>query len=495
MTSTSDHWHAEGRRLQLLHQAEAAERAYLEALKTHPQRLDSRNNLAILLRQSQRFEDAEELLRSSARLAAQAWNACHCDRERLAVAMDWARLMNSESLLALEQEQPERCRCLAIQQLCLDPNGCGTVNLGVALEALGYPAAAARSHFLGLQRHGIPQAPPSALVGLKLSTAAQSSQLHQELCNLATALLQINPIKTENWQLLLARLGEPTHAWENSNDPWTGLWEGQACSDLVVWDEQGFGDAMQCLRWLPDAAARTEHFTLLLRPSLIKLVSERMSLPANCRIEPMPSTGPALGEQGVHCPIMGLPVALADGPQIPLPRSKQRHWLKRQPKRSGARIGLVWEAGRKQAENAQRASKRRSLPATLLLEHALKWKRSFQVDLVSLQLGHGQSWIHELVNQGLLAQLSDQGDWENTACCVEQLDLVVSVDTAIVHLAGNLGVPCLLLLNHVHDWRWGSDEAPLHWYPNQAILCCQQMNQWNQVLEQADSCIEALLNG
>ena len=495
MTSTSDQWHAEGRRLQHLHQTEAAERAYLEALKTQPHRLDSRNNLAVLLRQCQRFEDAEELLRSSVRLAVQAWNASHCDRARLAVAMDWARLMNSESLVALEKGQHERCRSLATQQLLLDPNGCGNVNLGVALEALGHHAAAARSHFLGLQRHGVPKAPPSALVGLKLSTAAQSSQLHQELCNLATALLQIDPIKTENWHLLLARLGEPAQVWEDSNHPWTRLWKGQACSDLLIWDEQGFGDALQCLRWIPDAAARIEHLTLLLRPSLIRLVNERMSLPANCRIEPMPSTGPALGPKAVHCPIMGLPVALADGPQIPLPQTKQRHWLKRQPKRPGTRIGLVWEAGRKQTENAQRASTRRSLPATLLLEHALRWKRRFQVELVSLQLGHGQPWIHELVNQGQLVQLSDQGDWENTACCVEQLDLVVSVDTAIVHLAGNLGIPCLLLLNHVHDWRWGSDEAPLHWYPNQTILRCQQVNHWNQVLEQADSWIEALFNG
>ena len=155
---------------------------------------------------------------------------------------------------------------------------------------------------------------------------------------------------------------------------------------------------------------------------------------------------------------------------------------------------MVWRAGFKDSEDAQRASEDRSIPGHLLIDQALKWADQWNIELLSLQRDHQETKIIRLVKQGKIKQLSNAGDWENTARCIEQVDLIVSVDTAIVHLAGNLGIPCLLLLNKVHDWRWGSCEKPTSWYPSQTVLRCRRRDQWKGLLEEADSVVDALIN-
>ena len=493
MNHTSDQWHIKGRELQLKNQTQAAKEAYLKALSMKPDRLDSRNNLAVLLRQQKQYEESAAILRGSQELVSNAWQACRTDQDRCVVATEWARLLNSKSLLVLEQQQYELCRALAVKQLLLDPTGCGTVNLGVSLEALGKHAAAARSHRLGLKRYGINVDHTTSLVGLAMQSPEQSSQFHKELCNLATALLQSQPLKTKNWELLLARLGENRNTWELAETPWKRLWKGQNCEQILVWDEQGFGDSLQCLRWVNLAASRVSELKLILRPSLVKLVRKRMSLPKNCSVETMVTTSPMLSKYLHHCPLMALPVALAgDKDDVQIPTQTQGTLFHRNKKPLRRRIGLVWQAGAKHSENAQRASNRRSLPASHMCRHALDWRQKWDVELISLQLGDKDPFVQTLVARDELLQLETEDDWESTASYVEQLQLVITVDTAMVHLAGNLGVPCLLLLNQVHDWRWGNGKHTPQWYLNQTILRCEAMDQWEELLNKADSVVEIM---
>ena len=497
MTKTSEKWHAYGRRLQQLKRTSAAENAYKNALRDNPARLDTLNNLIVLLRQEKRFDEAEELFIRSQSIAENEWRKVTNKNRQDALASDWARLLNSGSLLALEQSQHGRCRNLLYQQLLLDPEGCGTINLGVALDALGRNSAASRCHALGLIRHGLPFQEPTTLIGKQLRSNEQSSQLHKELCNLATSLLKTEPFKTENWRLLLARLGQESNSWSLPESPWHRLWKGEHCQSLLIWDEQGFGDSMQCLRWINMASTRTKRLLLMLRPSLIRLVKKRLSLVECCQFITMPDTGPPLSSFKYHCPLMALPVAMADGMQeIPHPTPSQGHWLERNIKTPSQkkRIGLVWKAGTKSTENAQRASNERSIPGHLLVKQALKWADQQDIELISLQRDHQEAEIEKMAHQGKIKVLADDGDWETTARCLEQIDLVISVDTAIVHLAGNLGIPCMLLLNKVHDWRWGSPERPTCWYPNQTVLRCRHTNQWEGLLEEADSLMKSMIN-
>ena len=128
-----------------------------------------------------------------------------------------------------------------------------------------------------------------------------------------------------------------------------------------------------------------------------------------------------------------------------------------------------------------------------MLCHALKWKRRWGINLISLQQSK-RTYRNRTSRSREITTTQGGGDWEDTAKIVEQLDLVVSVDTAIVHLAGNLGIPCLLLLNYAHDWRWGTDNEPVKWYPKQTVLRCKRNDDWEKLLEEADLWVSALLD-
>ena len=497
MIRSSNDWHSEGRRLQDLGKIEKAAHAYQEALKLEETRLDSINNLGVLMRQMGLMEEAEKLLQRGLGLASIQWSKCNDYEVKNQIAIHWARLLNSKSILKLEESRYEECRELIKQQLKLEPNGCGYVNLGVALDGLGRHCEAARSHMLSLRRHKLVWNKPEELIGKSLDSPTASSQLHRELCNLATSRLHDKALSVQNWKLLLSRLGVTEQNWTMEVSPWERLWGGEACNNLLIWDEQGFGDALQCLRWIDACTTRTQKLTLMLRPELLNLVMNRLALSNNCNTVALPSSGPPLNKHERHCPLMGLPVALADEQgHIPTPKAPKGQWLQRSRRPFGKKfIGLVWAAGRKDSEDAQRASKRRSIPATTLLKHALSWRKKCNVELISLQLDAEDAISTETVGRGAIQQLKKGGDWESTAKVVERLDLLVSVDTAMVHLAGNLGVPCLLLLNRVHDWRWGTVDAPQGWYPEQTVLRCKRHDDWERLLQEADSWVETWHNG
>lgn len=496
MNKNSDDWHAQGRELQIAGKWEKAICAYKKALKLRANRLDSHNNLAIIQRQRGLIEEANKLVNAGLKLASEEIKFCKSESQKQYVRINWARLYNSSSSLALQQNQYQRCSGLAKQQVQLEPEGCGYVNLGVALEGIGSPAAAARSHLIGLRRHNIGWKEPQELVGKALDNPAASTQLHRELVNLATSRLHEEPLSTRNWELLLSRLGILEQIWTMDELPWKRLWRGQICEDLLVWDEQGFGDALQCLRWVESSAARTKNLTLMLRPELINLVKQRLLLPRNCKIIALSRSGAPLTRHQKHCPLMGLPVALADGQgRITTPKPLKGHWLDRKNySEKNKKIGLVWAAGQKVTEDAQRASERRSVSAEQLLKHALTWRQKWNAELYSLQVKPENTLVTDLLKKGKMKGLDEGGDWESTAKLVEKLDLVVSVDTAMVHLAGNLGVPCLLLLNQVHDWRWGTEKEPERWYPRQTVLRCKRKDDWERLLQEADSWVNTLLN-
>lgn len=494
--TNSNHWHYEGRRLQIAGQGEEAIVAYKEALRLKPNRLDSRNNLAILLRDKGLKKESTRLLEMGVLTASEQWEKCKDIKEKEVIATNWAHLLNSCSVQALQDSQYEKCCSIARQQVQLDPHGCGYVNLGVALEGLNRPSEAAKSHLIGLQRHDLKWKNPEELVGKPLHNSSASSQLHRELTNLATCRLQESPLVVRNWELLLSRLGVEDKIWSLEELPWEKLWQGKKCDSLLIWDEQGFGDALQCLRWVDACRLHSKQLTLMLRPTLLNLVKKRLTVPENCVIVPLPESGPPLTEYEQHCPLMGLPVALASNKlEIPTPKPPKDHWLKSRYKPSRERrIGLVWAAGQKNGRDAQRASNRRSISGKRLIKHALTWKKLWNAQIISLQQNRQDPSTDELIRKEAIDRLDEGGDWESTAKVVEKLDLVVSVDTAMVHLAGNLGVPCLVLLNQVHDWRWGTQEASLDWYANQTMLRCKTNDDWERLLEEADLVVEAMIN-
>jgi hypothetical protein len=142
-------------------------------------------------------------------------------------------------------------------------------------------------------------------------------------------------------------------------------------------------------------------------------------------------------------------------------------------------VALAWQGSRQYAADAQR-----SMPLRELLPVLRGWNARF----VSVQRGDGVEQLDELPADVALDRLRPDDDaagafWD-TAALLTVCDLVVSVDSAVAHLAGGLGVPTQLLLPHVSDWRWGTSEQPLAWYEDFSQLRQARPGDWRSAIAQ-----------
>lgn len=414
--------------------------AYRAALEHEPGRIRSLNNLAVLEMQRGDLKAAADLLQAGL--------------EQPQIDPDLqALLWNTHAQLLLRQHRPDEARQWCCQRAQLKPDAATWSNLSMALRDEGKLAASERSQRLAL-----------SLV------QTDANERRRMLQNLAVLQLEQDPWRLEHWQSLEARLEREPLLWRH-------LWRGDSTDALLVWDEQGFGDAMQCLRWLPQTLERCRQLTLRLRPALLPLAQAWLQTQAVPRGSALhlevlnEADGPAwrCSGTGPHCPLMSLPVALGlDGadtmatPNLPhaapLPRS--------------GRIGLVWAAGSKPEADARCRSEQRSLPpATLVrvLDELLddQW-RGGRCELVNLQQDRPVP-EHPSLQQHLPAAMTTN-DWLETARLVRQLDGVITVDTAMAHLCGLIGSPTTLILNQPCDWRWQQCGERSPWYPGMRLL-------------------------
>ena len=468
---SAEDWHRLGRQRQLEGDGEAAEAAYRQALALEPGYLRSLNNLAVLA--MGRFQPDQ----------AEAWL-----QRGLAAVRSWSDpaaplLLNSLCQLRLQQQRPAEALAVARQLVQLAPEAASWSNLAVALKWSGQPQAAQSAQALAL---GAPQHDPLLALWRPAADAQASASRHVQLQNLATMELALDPWHRRGWQLLQARLAcRPGH-WqpELAPPPWQGLWTGAGVEELLVWDEQGYGDAIQALRWLPAVAERCRHLQLWLRPELEHLVRRRLSLPSHCQITLLrPDAAP--WQQGVpHSPLMSLPLGLGlEGPGLAAGAGLQRLQAPPHPVGRPRRLGLVWAAGRKQEVEADRHARSRSLRLAELMRVLGPRVQRGELQLQALQVGPDAAEAQPFA--GLLEPPPPLADWEATAALVEQLDGVISVDTAVAHLAGSLGVPTLLLLETPCDWRWGATGTTTPWYASVRLVRRQGGERWERLLDQA----------
>jgi len=448
-------WHQRGRELQLQGDAAAAEQAYRQALALDPLYRRSLNNLAVLLLQRVEPQQAEQLLERG----LQGGGPTPADPAETAL------LLNTLCQLRLQQQRPQEAVAVARRLVQLAPQASHFTNLSVALQLSGQPRAALRAQRQAL---GLGSADPLQLLWQPLDDPQASAQRQLQLQNLATMELALDPLGQQGWRLLQARLAAQPGHWSRQPSPWQGLWGGEHVGELLLWDEQGFGDAIQCLRWLPAVVRRANRVCLWLRPSLLRLVQQRMPLPAHVELQAWPA-GAEPWCQGVpHLPLMSLPLALGlSGPALAAGLPLQRTCAAPQP-RPLRRLGLVWAAGRKADPEADRQARQRSLPLADLMAVLQPGVRQGRLQLVPLQVGPDAQEAEAFA--GLLEPAPPMDDWEATARALEQLDGVISVDTAVAHLAGSLGIPTVLLLPEPCDWRWGLEGERTPWYSSVRLL-------------------------
>ena len=244
------------------------------------------------------------------------------------------------------------------------------------------------------------------------------------------------------------------------------VWDGTplAGRDASVLCYHGLGDTIQFSRYLPMLAAVARSTTVYAQASMLGLLR---TLDAPIRLEPLPANGsvPRCLEGEVPVELMELPwVFRSTVETIPgcpyLQAEPSRIEDRRRP-----RVGIVWRAGSWHPE--------RSLPFTQLLPLL----QQAQGSVYSLQLDYRRDEWHPR-----LLHLPRHEDPAIAARHVRALDLVISVDTMILHLAGALGVRAWALLHHAPDWRWMDGRTDSPWYPTMTLFRQERAGEWGEVM-------------
>ena len=264
---------------------------------------------------------------------------------------------------------------------------------------------------------------------------------------------------------------------------WSGR-ESLAGLAILLHAEQGLGDSIQFLRYVPQVAARARQVWLQVPASLAPLLGE---LAPNCRLLLPGQPLPAFDWQ---CPLLSLPHAfgttLADVPAaIPYLHASEQSvqaWRSRLPADGRRKVGLAWSGNPNHANDRNRslalAQFRRLAP-----DHC---------DYVSLQPQVREGDRAALAAWPALLDVGAQlQDFAATAALMEALDLVVTVDTSVAHLAGALGRPVWILLPFCPDWRWLLQRTDSPWYPTARLYRQPAPGDWDTVLAQVRADLEA----
>ena len=484
-SADAETWHDIGRLHQRLANYPQARRAYAAALLLDPNRPRTCNNLALLELARLNSVEAERWMMQG--LACQPLNLD--DEELLQATACDVRLFQLRPDLALSHVE---------QQLSRRESVIALANYAVCLQKLARLPEAVQAQERAIRLHVEKHAPSyldlvfADMVGMPCCDLASSMQLQTPLLNLAIYKLSLDGQAADGLRLLLAGTSNDQEYWNDDRRRQT-RWDGSPCNQLILWDDQGFGDTLQNLGWILEAASRVVSLRILLRRQLIPLVKGCMLLPANCKLEVLDPQSPPWG-YGVaqigffYLPIVlkkWLPHGLSRPPYLKVPTVGQIAPLK--DKTIGRRIGLVWSAGRHQAPQPERSARVRDVPQQEFFELAQTWRERYQVTLVSMQLdGHDKQPVQDLIQAGVLERPLRSPDWLQTAEALASLDLLVSVDTSVAHLAGALGIPTWLMLSAPADWRWGQTGGQTFLYEAMTLIRCAAPGDWSNPLQQVN---------
>jgi tetratricopeptide (TPR) repeat protein len=266
------------------------------------------------------------------------------------------------------------------------------------------------------------------------------------------------------WRLRVPELATPAV----SDKP---KWDGSplAARRILLTSEQGLGDVIQFIRYVPLVIARGGQPVISCQRELHRLLHP---MPCIAQGDPPP-------DHDLQCSLMSLPGLFgttiesipAPIPYLRADPSLSAHWQSRLAQSPHRRIGLVW-SGR----SAQRADRNRSIPPAALAPLAAVdgvFFCSLQKDPAPPPpLPHLADWT------------ADLHDFADTAALIENLDLVITIDTAVAHLAGAMGRPTWLLLKHHPDWRWLLHRSDSPWYPTMRLFRQTNHGDWTDPIAQ-----------
>ncbi|HZO44771.1 MAG TPA: tetratricopeptide repeat protein [Xanthobacteraceae bacterium] len=257
------------------------------------------------------------------------------------------------------------------------------------------------------------------------------------------------------------------------------LWLGEyplARKTILVHAEQGLGDTIQFARYVPQLARAGAKVVLEVQKELVPLLS---------RVEGVASVvarGDALPAYDVHCPAGSLPLALrtevatvpADVPYLAANEERVAKWRERIGHLPSPRIAVAWSGSADHANDRNRS---------ISLERFAPVFAGTGGSIVSIQRELRGGDADALARLGNVTHVGDAlADFDDTAAVMALADLVISVDTAVVHLAGAMGRPVWVLLPFQPDWRWRLDRDDTPWYPTMRLFRQPKPGDWDSVI-------------
>ena len=260
-------------------------------------------------------------------------------------------------------------------------------------------------------------------------------------------------------------------------------WDGSplAGRSILLYSEQGLGDTLQFIRYVPLVKERGGKVIVQGHAPLLQLLA---TIPG---IDHLLAGGERPPAFDVHAPLLSLPAIFrhpvekvpAKVPYLHADEKLLVKWQHELAPLQGTKIGIAW-----QGRPTHRGDRQRSIP---LIQFA-RLARIEGVRLVSLQKGPGTDQLRELGGQFAIADLEsrlgdDAESFANIAAVMKSIELVICCDTAIAHLAGALGVPVWVALPLDPDWRWLLEREDSPWYPTMRLFRQQRVGDWETVLE------------
>lgn len=300
----------------------------------------------------------------------------------------------------------------------------------------------------------------------------------------------------EGWPWFEARkpLAIPARAHDLPGPAWDGT-APLAGKRLLLYCEQGLGDTLQFCRYAPLALEAGADVTLVVQPSLVRLMRS-----LHPRVEIL-SSQQEIGDYHLHCALMSLPRAFGTTVEtIPAPipylhadPDATARWRARLAELAGRKVGLVW-SGASRPENP--AAYATDLKRSLALPQLAPLAAVKGVSFVSLQKGPAAAQAATPPAGMVLHDWTDElEDFADTAALVAALDLVITVDSAVLHLAGALGRPVWAPDRYDHCWRWllGREDSP--WYPTLRLFRQAAPNAWEPVMERLSQALREWAGG
>lgn len=451
-----------------------AARLLTDALRQDPTSAEAHCNLGNALHEAQRHEEAIASYSMAIALKADFADAHN-------------NLGNTLNTVLRHEEAIASCRkALTIKADLAEAH----YNIGNALYALDRHGEAIASY-----RSALAIKPEDVEAHNNLGLALSDLNRQAEaIAHLDRALALRPEFADAHWNRGLALLatGDYENGWDEYEWRWRTkvtapmqnfprpLWRGDTDlrdKTVLLHADQGLGDTIQFARYAPLVAARGARVVLQVLSPLKELMSGLEG------VEAIVSRGDPLPEFDCHCPLSNLPrvfgTRLEDlpgpTPYLRASASRVEKWETLLAGRCRPRIGLTWSGNRNNRKLRHRS---------IALERLLPLLSVGGACFVSLQKDRSDDDAAMLLGLPEIVHLGDRlDDFADTAAAVSALDLVISIDTAIAHLAGALEKPVWILLPFTQDWRWLLDREDSPWYPSARLFRQRRVGDWDSVIE------------